>query len=92
MEFEWDDIKNQENIRKHGVSFHQAELIWEGIHFEIENLARSDDEETRNATMGWIGSRVYLAIWTSRGQKIRLISVRRAGKNEEKIFLEKIQN
>ncbi|HCU24099.1 MAG TPA: hypothetical protein DF383_03700, partial [Deltaproteobacteria bacterium] len=43
-------------------------------------------------TIGWINAKLYLAVWTRRGDKIRLISVRRARKNEEKIFTEKIRN
>ncbi len=42
--------------------------------------------------MGWIGKRIYVAIWTQRGDTIRLISVRRARKNEEKVYFEKIQD
>lgn len=92
MEFEWDFEKNAENERKHGVSFNAARTLWEGFHLEVENIAHSEDGEKRSATMGWIREKIYIAIWTKRGRKIRVISVRRANKNEEKVFFEKIQN
>lgn len=91
MEFEWDPNKNTHNKQKHGVSFDEAIVIWDGVHVEIKEVARSDDGEKRSATMGWIGNRLYVAIWTKRKRRIRLISVRRARTHEEKTF-EEIQN
>lgn len=92
MEFEWDPAKDAANRAKHRVSFEQAAAIWDNIHLEIENIARSEEGEKRNATLGWIGETLYVAVWTLREAKIRLISVRRARKNEKKVFFEKIQN
>ncbi len=92
MKFEWDPAKEAENRKKHGVSFDEAIALWGNTHLEIEEIAHSEDGERRNATIGWVGDRIYVAIWTKRGEKIRLISVRRARKNEEKIFIEKIQD
>lgn len=91
MEFEWDPNKNTHNKQKHGVLFDEAIVIWDGVHVEIKEVARSDDGEKRSATMGWIGNRLYVAIWTKRKRRIRLISVRRARTHEEKTF-EEIQN
>ena len=92
MEFEWDESKAVENEDKHGISFRQAVEIWSAPHLEVDHIAYSEDGEKRNATMGWIENKLFVAIWTKRNQKIRLISVRRARKNEEKVFLEKIQD
>ncbi len=92
MEFEWDSAKSLVNREKHGVSFDEAVVIWDGVHVEVESIAYSEDGEKRNATLGWIDHQIYLAIWTKRRRKIRLISVRRARKNEEKIFSEKVQD
>jgi uncharacterized DUF497 family protein len=92
MEFEWDNKKNRENRIKHGVSFEQAIAIWDSVHLEVEEIARSEDGESRSATIGWIGEMLYLAVWTARGGKIRLISVRRARKDEERVFAKKIQD
>lgn len=91
IEFEWDPVKAHQNKQKHGVSFDEASVIWDGIHVDVKNIARSNDGEKRNATMGRIGSKVYVVIWTKRGRRIRLISVRRARPHEEEIF-EEIQN
>ncbi len=90
MEFEWDTAKDQANRIKHGLSFEKAAAIWDSVHLEVEDIARSEDGESRSATIGWIEGKLYLAVWTKRKEKIRLISVRRARANEERIFREKI--
>lgn len=91
MTFEWDPAKDAANRRKHGVSFTDAMQIWEDIHINIENIAHCE-AEFRSSTLGLIHNKVYLAIWTMRGPAIRLISVRRARKHEEKIYNERIQH
>ena len=92
MEFEWDVEKNKANRIKHGIPFERAVAIWDSMHLEVDDVARSEDGERRSATIGWIGEKLFLAVWTRRGDNIRLISVRRARKNEERIFAEKIQD
>lgn len=92
MQFEWDPIKSAENEDKHGVTFEEATAIWEQVHIEVETIARVRRGEQRNATVGWIGGKLFVAIWTKRNDVIRLISVRRARPHEEKIFTKSIQN
>lgn len=92
MFFEWDEQKNVLNQIKHGVCFEEATTIWGDIHVENAGIAHTNRGESRNATLGLIEKKVYVVIWTNRNNKIRLISVRRAGKNEQKIYYKKIQN
>ena len=89
MKFEWDPEKNKINKAKHGISFEDALQIWQEPSIDIEDIAYAKGEY-RSATLGKIGNKYYVAIWTKRGAKIRLITVRRARKNEEKIYKEKI--
>ena len=91
MEFDWDPAKNAENERKHGVSFADAVGLWDDLYVEVEEIAYSEDGEQRNAILGRLSGKIYVAIWTKRGEVIRLISVRRARKNEEEVFFDKIQ-
>lgn len=86
MEFEWDPAKSSFNNTKHGISFEQALEIWNNVTIEVPNIAESKDGETRGATLGQINNKIYVAIWTKRGAKIRLISVRRARKYEEEVY------
>ena len=83
--FEWDSDKSQRNVVKHGVSFDEARQLWDSFHIEVKEVARAG-EEKRSATLGLIHGKVYVAIWTLRKNSIRIISVRRARTNEEKIY------
>ena len=83
MEFEWDPQKEAANIKKHGISFITASKL-----FLLERfVARSDrDSEIRYLTVGEVEGRVLAVVYTSRKGKYRIISARRARKNEEKIY------
>jgi uncharacterized DUF497 family protein len=85
MEFEWDENKNRENKRKHGVSFQKAAKIFEGrVLRKVDN--RFDYGEERISALGKADGRVLKVIYTMRGKKIRIISSRKANKNERRIY------
>ena len=90
MEFEWDSEKSEANKKKHGISFGEAIEIWQASHLTVEDVARSKDGEIRSATIGLVGAEIYTAIWTKRGHRTRLISVRKARDGEKEIFRKKI--
>ena len=84
MEFEYDSRKSEKNKAKHGLDFEEAQEIWEdpdGIGFS----APSDDEE-RFAVLGSLRGKLWVAFYTLRENRIRLISVRRARKGERKLY------
>jgi len=88
MKFEWDENKNQSNIRKHGIRFEQAISIFDNI-----RLTRLDDRfdygETRYISLGLLeGEVVIVVIYTIRGDKVRIISARKANKEERKTYHE----
>jgi len=87
--FEWDGKKSKQNEKKHGVSFQDALEIWQAIHLTADDIARSKDGESRNATIGYIQGKLYTAIWAKRGSKLRIISVRRSRDGEKEIFKSK---
>ncbi len=92
MEFEWNPLKSAANVTKHGVSFEEALVLWTGQTLEVETIAKTQAGETRGATLGVIADTIYTAIWTTRGTKLRLISVRRARNAEKKAYIKKIQS
>lgn len=84
MQFEWDDEKEQLNIAKHGIDFSTAALVF-GDENRIEYYDEKHSEyEDRYATIGLIGGTAYLVmvVYTERGEAIRLISARKATKQE----------
>ena len=87
--FEWDDRKAASNLRKHGVSFEMARLAFSDLD-AIEDLDETDDEE-RIARIGLAGDRLLLVIFTMRDPRIRIISVRKAKRDEELRYFSQFQ-
>jgi len=84
MEFEFDSNKSQSNKEKHGIDFSQAQALW-GDSDLIEIPAKTDDEP-RFLVIGRISEEHWSAVITYRREKIRIISVRRARKEEIDIY------
>ncbi|MCH9828182.1 MAG: BrnT family toxin [Gammaproteobacteria bacterium] len=89
MNYEWDEAKRQENIRKHGVDF--ADAV--GVFFDDFALTRSDSDshdENRMVTLGMsLSLRVLLVVWVERdGNTYRLISARKASPGEIRQYQE----
>jgi len=80
MVFEYDPGKSAANLEKHGVDFETAQTLWSDP-WLIEAPARTDDEP-RFVAIGRINGRHWAAIWTPRGDAVRIISVLRARKEE----------
>ena len=84
MEFELDPKKNLANKQKHGIDFIEAELLWEDPD-RIEMPAKTIDEP-RFFIIGKIPGKHWSAVFTYRGQHIRIISVRRSRKEEIELY------
>ncbi len=80
--FEWDEEKRLSNIEKHSLDFLDADLLFSGP--RIEGAAKTVEGEERKATTGMIEDVYVTAIFTMRGNTIRIISLRRARNGEKK--------
>ncbi|MCE1114356.1 MULTISPECIES: BrnT family toxin [Pseudomonas] len=91
MRFEWDEEKNQLNIRKHGIDFNEVPDMFRHPMLVLKD-ERFDYEEARWISMGWINACVSVVAYTERqGGVIRVISARRATRREEMRYVETIQ-
>lgn len=83
MQFEWDDEKEQINIKKHGIDFETAALI-----FDDENRLEIYDEAHSEYEDRYINGVAVIAmvVYTERGEAIRLISAREATKKERRMY------
>ena len=80
MNFEFDPAKSAGNKAKHGIDFDEAQTLWDDSRL-LEAPARTVDEP-RFIVIGRIGGRHWSAVCTRRGERIRIISVRRARREE----------
>ena len=92
MRFEWDEEKNGENIRKHGLDFADAWEIFEAPMF-ISPDTKEDYDEERWIGIGFLKERIVVIVFTERGDDaIRIISLRKALKHERLEFEEAVRN
>jgi uncharacterized DUF497 family protein len=83
VSFEWNEQKNLLNRAKHTIDFEDATEIFYGPIF----LRRSDrNNEERWVAVGSLANRLIAVVFTRRADVIRIISARRAWKNEEREY------
>ena len=95
MKFEWNEKKNQINIKKHGISFEEASYVFSDIDAISIIDEEHSDNELRWITIGKIINRgIIVVVHTERikGEKeyIRIISARKGAKLEEKEYINRI--
>ena len=82
LKFEWDEKKNAKNKRKHGISFEDAAIVFTDSR-RCEQFDQSHSLfEKRWKIIGMIGLNALTVSFTERNGKIRIISARKADKNE----------
>ncbi len=92
MRFEWDENKNSENIQKHGIDFNDVVAIFYG-----PMLVNVDDrfnyDEDRFIGIGFMKYIIAIVVFVEiNADVVRIISARKANKNETRQFKEEIQN
>jgi uncharacterized protein len=88
IEFEWALWKEAINKQKHGISFKHASKIFHGRVLQWEDN-RSDYDETRMIGIGVSEGRFLRVVFTRRGNKIRIISAKKAKNHEKRKYRQK---
>lgn len=85
--FDWDPVKNEQNKAKHGLSFEEAQLVFDDPYaLDICDDIHSEDED-RWITLGLLpDARMIVVVYTDRGEDIRIISARFATPTEIKSY------
>ena len=89
MLFEYDPVKSARNRAKYGIDFEQAKRLWSGKVVTVPSLGEYG--EVRYVALGVIDGKHWTAVFTRRGERIRIISVRRSRKKEVEVYGEEDQ-
>ena len=84
MEFEFDPRKSASNQREHGIDFVEGQALWVDPE-RLEIPARTEDEP-RSLVVGRIRGKHWAAIITYRGERVRIISMRRSRAEEIELY------
>ena len=83
LEFEWDEAKRQETLKERELDFASvANFEWDDALFSPSDRRG----ESRWAAIGYIEGRLYHVVYTRRGAKRRVISLRRANSRERRQY------
>lgn len=86
MRFQYDPAKAVENLRKHGVSFADAEgVLGDPLAVTVEDPDARDEKRYITLGLGNAGELLVL-VWTERGGECRAISARRPTRKERKQY------
>jgi len=83
----WDERKRLGNVRRHGLDFKGAEVIWDTFTITREDI-RKVYSERRWVTFGILRGEVVVLVYTERGDDDHYISLRRAEPYEARYYIE----
>jgi hypothetical protein len=88
MLFEWDEPKRQANLAKHHIDFQDVMRVFDGPVFETVD---SRQGEERVVAIGSMEGIEIVVVYVTRGERRRLISARRAHRNERQDYANHIK-
>jgi uncharacterized DUF497 family protein len=83
MLFEWDEGKRQSNLAKHYIDFRDAIRVFDSPVFETSDRRR---REERVVAIGSVENVEIVVVYVTRGERRRIISARRAHRNERQDY------
>ena len=86
MEIEFDEAKRQQVLAERGLDMARAAAVFAEEHYQIEDL-RVDYGEVRFRVWGFLDGKRVSLVWTPRGRKRRIITLRHAHEPEHQRYL-----
>ena len=89
IDFSWDEGKNRENLRKHGINFEEATTSFSDENARLKHDPDHSQDEDRFILLGFSAKLrliVVSHVYRQDGQQIRIVSARKATRNERKQY------
>jgi len=85
MKVEYDEAKRSRTLEERGLDMARAIEVFDGDTLTVED-DRIDYGEARYITIGFMGERMVVLVWTRRGDVYRIISMRKANDREKALY------
>lgn len=85
MRITFDEAKRAITLAKRSLDFGRAGEVFAGLHFTSPDQ-RFDYGEDREITVGMLDDKVVVVVWTERDDSRRIISMRKASKDERESY------
>lgn len=89
IDFSWNEGKNRENLRKHGINFAEASTAFSDENARLRHDPDHSQDENRFILLGFSAKLrliVVTHVYREDGQQIRIVSARKATRNERKQY------
>lgn len=85
--FEWNENKARSNEQRHGITFEEAAEVFLDPFYQTGDASTADEQ--RDFILGYsLAQRILLVVYLERGERTRIISARRATRQERKLYEE----
>jgi uncharacterized DUF497 family protein len=84
--FVWDETKRISNLKKHGLDFRDAHLVYENPNKVTYDASRFDEYRLMDVALVVIRGRLLTLVYMEIGEDVRLISFRPASREEHKAY------
>lgn len=91
MRFDWDGDKRDSNLIKHGFDFEDTPEVFSGVTLTVKD-DRFEYAEHRFITLGMLKDIVVVVAHTETDEEIRVISMRKATRNEQEKYFQSLTN
>lgn len=82
--FEYDRVKSERNLEKHGIDFQDARQLWSDP--DLLEIPAKVEDEPRFPVIGRIAGKHWSAVITYRQERVRIISARRSRKDGVRFY------
>jgi uncharacterized protein len=84
----WDETKRKSNLKKHGLDFKDAFLVYENPEKCTYDASRGDEYRLMDVALAVVKGRLLTLVYTERGDEVRVISFRNSSREERKQYEE----
>ena len=84
----WDEAKRKSNLKKHGLDFKDAHLVYENPDKCTYDASREEEYRLMDVALALVRGRVFTLVYTESDEEVRIISFRHASHEERKRYEE----